>query len=180
MNVPVRMYSAIAEHTLHFHLVHKKDDSRIGYEKICKEEGKPVPDDEIGKAFEYAKGEYVFLDDEDFDAAKAEGFTTIDITDFVPYDEIDPIYFGQHVLPRPGRTAPRRSTRCSARRWRSPGSPAIATFVMRDRQHLGCLRVRDGVITLEQMYFADEVQPADGLAGRRRGRQAGARRWRSS
>ena len=65
VNVPVRMYSAIEEHKLHFHYLHTKDDSPIGYEKYCKKEDKPVPDDEIGKAFEVSKGKYVYLDDED-------------------------------------------------------------------------------------------------------------------
>src|ERR671910_105515 len=76
VNVPVRMYSGIDEHKLHFHYLHSKDDSRIGYEKVCKKEDKPVPDKEIVKAFEFAKGEYVYMTDEDFEtaAAHAEGF----------------------------------------------------------------------------------------------------------
>src|SRR5947207_12449136 len=69
VNVPVRMYSAIAEHKLHFHFVHEKDESPIGYQKICKKENKPVPDKEIVKAFEYRKGEWVHMTDEDFEAA---------------------------------------------------------------------------------------------------------------
>ena len=93
VNVPVRLYSAVSEHKLQFHFVHEKDDSPIGYQKICKKEDKPVPDEEIVKAFEYRKGEYVFMEDEDFEAAQVEGYKTIDITDFVPYEEIDPIYF---------------------------------------------------------------------------------------
>src|ERR671936_662283 len=93
VNVPVRMYSATQDHDLHFHYLHVKDDSRIGYEKVCKKEGRPVPDDEIVKAFEYEKGEYVYMTDEDFEAAETDGYKAIDITDFVPYDEIDPIYF---------------------------------------------------------------------------------------
>ena len=99
VNVPVRMYSAISEHKLHFHFVHEKDSSPIGYQKVCKAEEKPVPDDEIVKAFEFRKGEYVFMEDEDFAAAKAEGYRTIDITDFVPYEDIDPIYFAKTYLP---------------------------------------------------------------------------------
>ena len=87
VNVPVRVYSAVAEHTLHFHFVHEKDDSRIGYEKICKAEGKPVPDDEVVKAFEYRKGEFVYMSDEDFEAARVEGYKTIDVSDFVPYED---------------------------------------------------------------------------------------------
>ena len=163
VNVPVRLYSAIAEHTLHFHLVHTKDNSRIGYEKICKEEGKPVPDDEIARAFEYGRGEYVFLDDEDFDAVKDEGFRTIDISDFVPYDQIDPIYFRHTYYVGPDKGAEKVYALLREAMEKS-GLAAVASFVMRDRQHLGCLRVRGRVITLEQMYFADEVQPTDGLA----------------
>jgi DNA end-binding protein Ku len=95
VNIPVRMYSAIEEHKLHFHWLHQKDDSPIGYQKICKREDKPVPDDEVVKAFEFKKGEFVYMDDEDFEAAKVEGYKTIDIGDFVPYAEIDPIYFAR-------------------------------------------------------------------------------------
>src|SRR6187431_176844 len=89
------MYSAVQEQDLRFHFVHEKDGSRIGYVKICKAEEKPVPDDEIVKAFEHKKGEYVFMEDEDFAAAKVEGYRSIDITDFVPYEEIDPIFFAK-------------------------------------------------------------------------------------
>jgi len=166
VNVPVRLYSAVAEHTLHFHLVHTKDDSRIGYEKICKKEGKPVPDDEIARAFEYAKGEYVFLDDEDFDAAKVEGFKTIDITDFVPYEQIDPIYFRHTYFVGPDEGAGKVYALLRDA-MEDSGLAAVAKFVMRDRQNLGCLRVREGLITLEQMYFADEVHPADDLVPRK-------------
>jgi DNA end-binding protein Ku len=163
VNVPVRMYSAIEEHTLHFHMLHEKDDSRIGYEKICKTEGKPVPDDEIVKAFEYEKGEYVYLTDEDFEEAKVEGYKTIDIRDFVPYEEIDPIYFRKtyHLGPQEGAERTYALLREAMER---SGLAAIAKFIMRDRQHLGCLRVREGAITLEQMYFADEVRSLEGIA----------------
>src|SRR5947207_3339700 len=95
VNVPVRMYSAISEHKLHFHFVHEPDESPIGYQKVCKLEDRPVPDDEIVKAFEFEPGEYVFMDDEDFEAARAEGYKTIEITDFVPYEQVDPIDFAR-------------------------------------------------------------------------------------
>jgi DNA end-binding protein Ku len=160
VNVPVRMYSAIDEHDLHFHYLHVKDDSRIGYEKICKKEGKPVADDEIVKAFEYEKGEYVYMTDEDFDAAEAEGFKTIDIRDFVPYDEIDPIYFEKTYFLGPAEGAEKVYS-LLVQAMEDAGLAAIAKYVMRDKQHLGHLRVRDGVITLEKMYFADEIRPVD-------------------
>jgi len=74
VNAPVRLYSAVQEHKLHFNFVHEEDNSPIGYQKICKKEDKPVPDDEIVKGFEFRKGEYVFMEDEDFQAAKIEGY----------------------------------------------------------------------------------------------------------
>jgi DNA end-binding protein Ku len=158
VNVPVRLYSAVQEHTLHFHFIHKKDDSRIGYEKICKEEGKSVPDDEIVKAFEYKKGEFVYMTDEDFEAARVEGYKTIDIHDFVPYEEIDPIYFRHtyYIGPQEGAE---KVYALLVKAMDESGLAGITKFIMRDRQNLGCVRVRGGVLTLEQMYFADEVRP---------------------
>jgi DNA end-binding protein Ku len=160
VNVPVRMYSAISEHKLHFHWVHEKDESPIGYQKICKLEEKPVPEDEVVKAFEFEPGEYVFMEDEDFEAARAEGYKTIDITDFVPYEQIDPIYFARtyYLGPQEGGE---KVYSLLTRAMEESGLAAVAKFVMRDRQNLGCLRVRDGVITLEQLYFADEIRELD-------------------
>jgi DNA end-binding protein Ku len=163
VNVPVRMLPAIAEHKLQFHYVHAPDSSRIGYEKVCKEEGKPVPDDEIVKAFEFEKGEYVYMTDEDFEAAAAEGVKTIDIRDFVPADEIDPIYFERTYYLGPQEGA-EKVYALLARAMERSGLVAVVKYVMRDRQNLGALRVRDGVIALERMYFADEIRPADEIA----------------
>jgi DNA end-binding protein Ku len=164
VNVPVRMYSAIAEHTLHFHFLHDKDDSRIGYEKVCKKEGKPVPDEEIVRAFELDKGEYVVLTDEDFAAAAVEhGLRTIDIRAFVPYEQVDPILFRRtyYLGPQDGGE---KVYALLARAMADAQLAGVAKYVMRDRQNLGLLRVREGVITLEQMYFADEIRPADDIA----------------
>jgi DNA end-binding protein Ku len=160
VNVPVRVYSAIAEHKLHFHLVHKRDDSPIGYQKVCKKEGKPVPDREIVKGFEFGKGEYVYLEPEDFEAVRAEGYKTIDITDFVPADEIDPIYFSHtyYVGPQEGSE---RVYALLVQAMERAALTGIAKFVMRDQQHVGALRIREGVITLEQLHFADEIRPVD-------------------
>jgi DNA end-binding protein Ku len=160
VNAPVRIYSAIAEHKLHFHYLHEKDDSPIGYEKVCKKEDKPVPDDEIVKAFEYAKGKYVYMEDEDFAAAKVEGYKTIDVEAFVNYDEIDPIYFAKTYYVGPGEGG-EHVYALLARAMKESGLAAVTRFVMRDQQHLGLLRVRDGVITLEQLYFADEIRTID-------------------
>jgi DNA end-binding protein Ku len=163
VSVPVRMYSAVEEHTLHFNYVHAPDGSRIGYEKICKVEDKPVPDDEIVKAFEYEKGEWVYMADEDFEAAAAENHRTIDIRTFVPYEEIDPIFFERTYYLAP-QEAGAKVYALLVRAMERSGLAAVAKWVMRDRQNLGLLRVREGVITLERMHFADEIRPAEDLA----------------
>jgi DNA end-binding protein Ku len=155
------MYSAISEHNLHFNYIHLKDGSRIGYEKFCKAEGKPVPDDEIAKAFNWEGEEYVVMADEDFDAASAhEQGKAIEIKDFVDYDEIDPIYFERTYMLGPDEGA-ERVYALLAKAMNDSGLAAIAKYVMRDKQNLGCLRVREGLITLEKMYFADEIRPLD-------------------
>jgi DNA end-binding protein Ku len=166
VNVPVRLYSAVQEHKLRFHFVHEKDSSPIGYEKICKKEGKPVPDDEIVKAFEYQKGEYVFMEDEDFKAARVEGYKSIDIVDFVPYEDIDPIYFAHTYYVGPDRGA-EKTYSLLVKAMEDSELAGIAKFVMRDRQNLGALRIRDGVITLEQLHYADEIRDVDEIKASR-------------
>src|SRR3954468_13252782 len=163
---PGRLYRGLSQHKLHFHYVHQKDDSPIGYQKICKLEEKPVADKEIVKAFEYAKGEYVYMEDEDFEAARVEGYKTIDITDFVPYEQIDPIYFAHtyYVGPQDGAE---KVYSLLVRAMEDSELAGIAKFVMRDRQYLGALRIREGAITLEQLHFADEIRPVDEIKPKR-------------
>jgi DNA end-binding protein Ku len=163
VNVPVRMYSAIDEQDLRFHLLHEPDGSRIGFQKVCKAEEKPVPDDEIVKAFEVRKDKLVVLTDEDFAAVKSEGLKSIDISDFVPYDDIDPIYFERTYFLGP-QTGGDRVYSLLREAMERTELAAIGKYVMRDKQHLGCLRVREGVITLEKMFFHDEIRPLDDVA----------------
>jgi DNA end-binding protein Ku len=141
--------------------VHEKDDGPIGYEKVCKLEGKPVDSDEIVKAYEFEKGRFVQLTDEDFEAVQVEGVHTIDLTDFVPYDEIDPTFFAHTYLVGPQEGA-EKTYALLVRAMSESGLAGIGKFVMRNRQYLGCLRVRGTRLTLEQLHFADEVDPPAG------------------
>ena len=164
VSVPVRMTSAVSEHKLHFNFVHEPDGSPIGYEKVCKKEGKPVGDDEIVKAFEIEKGEWVYMTDEDFEAAAVDqGAKTVDIQAFVPYEEIDPVFFERTYYLEP-QEGGEKVYALLARAMEDSGLVGVAKLVMRDRQHLACLRIREGVITLERMHFADEIRATKGLA----------------
>ena len=162
VNAPVKMYSAIDEHDLELHLVHEKDGSPIGYDKVCKKEGKEVPSDEIVKAYEVEDGELVYLTDEDFEAAEEEGYRTIEMLDFVPHDEIDPIVFQRTYYLGPAEGA-EKVYALLVKAMEASGLAAVARYVFHDKQQLGVLRIRDGVITLENMYFADEIRPTDGI-----------------
>jgi DNA end-binding protein Ku len=166
VSVPVRMYSAIDEADVHFHLIHEPDGGRIGYQKVCKAENEPVPDDEIVKAYEAKKDELVVLTDEDFDAVKVEGVKTIDISDFVPYDEIDPIYFERTYFLGP-QEGGEKVYALLREAMEKTGLAAVGKYVMREKQHLGCLRIREGVITLEKMFFHDEIRPVKEIAPRK-------------
>src|SRR5919108_4583939 len=129
VNVPVRIYSAVHEHKLSFNLVHEKDDSPIGYQKICKLEDKPVPNDEIVKAYEFKKGEYVQLTDEDFAAVQVEGQHTIDLQDFVPYEDIDPVFFAHTYLVGP-QDGGEKTYALLVRAMEKSGLVGIGKFVM--------------------------------------------------
>jgi DNA end-binding protein Ku len=162
VSVPIRLFPAVREHTLHFHLVHEKDGGAIGYQKVCKKEGEPVPDDEIVKAYEWRKGEVVPLTDEDFESVRAEGVRTIEITEFVPEAEIDPLFFARSMYVG-AQAGGEKVYALLVRAMEEAELAGIAKFVLRERQHLGCLRVREGTLVLEQLHFADEIRPLDAV-----------------
>ena len=162
VNVPVAMYAAIAEQDLHFHMIHTTDDSPIGYQKVCKQEDKPVPDSQIGRAYELDDGSLVVLEDSDFEAARAEGYHAITVLDFVEYETIDPIYFERsfYLGPQDDGAAAHVYT-LLAKAMEDSGLAAVCSYIFHNREQLGCLRVRDGVLLLEKMYFANEIRDPD-------------------
>ena len=167
VNAPVRMYTAIDEHALELHLVHEKDGSRIGYQKVCKKEGREVPADEIVKAYEVDDGELVYLADEDFEAAEEESYRTIEILDFVPHEQIDSVVFQRTYYLGPAEGGEKVYS-LLVRAMDDAELSAVARYVFREREQLGCLRVRDGAIILENMYYADEIRPLEDVAPRAR------------
>jgi DNA end-binding protein Ku len=170
VSVPVRMFSATESKELRFHFLDRRDLAPIGYNKVRRDTGEHVNDDEIVRGFEVEKGRYVPLEDEDLDRLDIELTKTIDILEFVDLDEIDPIYFRKayYVLPQEGAEKPYRLL---VRALEETGKVAIAKIVIRNKQHLAALRPWNGMLLLETMYYADEVrQPeqVDGKEGLRR------------
>jgi DNA end-binding protein Ku len=163
VSIPVRMFSATSSKEVRFHFLDRRDRNPIGYDKINKETGKHVDPDDIVRGFEVQKGQFVELSDDDIDRLDVELTHSIDICDFVSLDQIDPIFFRQayYLTPQEGAEKPYRLL---VKALDATGRVAIAKVVIRNKQHLACLRPFEGVLVLETMYYADEVRDPAELA----------------
>ncbi|HZS23987.1 MAG TPA: Ku protein [Gaiellaceae bacterium] len=164
VSIPVRMFSATESKELRFHFVDRADLAPVGYDKVRKDTGEHVDPDDIVRAFELEKGRYVPLEPDDLDRLDIELTHGIDICDFVLLEEIDPIFFRQayYLLPQQGGEKPYRLLE---RALEETGRVGIAKVVIRNKQHLACLRTFDGVLLVETMYYDDEVRKPDSLDG---------------
>ncbi len=175
VSIPVRMFSATESKELRFHFVDKHDLAPVGYDKVRKDTGEHVDAEDIVRAFEIEKGRYVPLEPDDLDRLDVELTHGIDICDFVLLEEIDPIYFRQayYLLPGDGGEKPYRLLEQALE---ETGRVGIAKIVIRNKQHLACLRTVEGVLVVETMYYADEVRRPDALDGDLSWRDAGVRK----
>jgi DNA end-binding protein Ku len=158
VNIPVRLHSAVqAKERVSFRLLHKTDLSPIKYERVCQKEGEPVDWKEIVKGYEYTKGKFVVLTDEDFKAAAIESSKTIEIIDFVNADEVDARYFETpyYVVPAKGGEKAYALLREAIKR---TGMVGIGKITMRSNSlHLAGVKAVGDAIILEIMRFADEL-----------------------
>jgi DNA end-binding protein Ku len=164
VSVGVRMFPATESKELRFHFLDKKDMTPIAYEKVRRDNRKPVDTDDIVRGFEIEKGRYVEIGDEDLDRLDIELTHSIDICDFVSLEEIDPIYYRKayYLLPSTGAEKPYRLL---VRALADTGKVGIAKVVIRNKQHLACLRTYDDFLLLETMYYPDEVRSPAALDG---------------
>jgi DNA end-binding protein Ku len=162
VSIPVRMFAATESKELRFHFVEKHDLEPVGYDKVRKDTGEHVDPDDIVRAFEIEKGRFVPLEADDLDRLDIELTHGIDICDFVELEQIDPIFFRQayYLVPQSGGEKPYRLL---ARALEETGRVGIAKVVIRNKQHLACLRPVDGVLVVETMYYADEVRQPESL-----------------
>lgn len=162
VNIPVKMFTASREQELKFIMLHKKDMSQIRYAKMCKQEEKEVPWEEIVKGFEYEPGEYVVLNDEDFQKANLAKSKAIEIVDFVKESEIDPLYYTKPYFLEPEKSAGRAYALLREALFKSK-KVGIAKFVLHNREHLAVLKPYENVIVLNEMRYASEVIATDEL-----------------
>jgi DNA end-binding protein Ku len=158
LNVPVRLYSAVARRGISLRELRESDGARIRHRRVAEGTDEEVPYEKIVKAFEITPDRYVPLTKEEMAALAPEKTRAIEVQDFVDLDQIDPIYFDSPYYLGPADGA-EKAYSLLAKAMEETGKVAIARFVFRNKEHLAALRPNGGVLTLTTMRFADEVVP---------------------
>jgi DNA end-binding protein Ku len=158
VNIPVKLYNAIREERVSFHMLYDQDKSRLQRKMVSATSGKEVHPEHIVKGYEIAKDKYVVVSQEELDSVAPEESRTIDIRNFVDLDDIDPVYYDRpyYLAPAEHAARPYRLLLEAMTKTRKVG---IAKFVMRNHEYLAALRPRDGGLVLDTMHFHHEIVP---------------------
>ena len=158
LNVPVKLYSAVARRSISLREIRESDGARIRHRRVAEGTDEEVPYDKIIKAFEITKDRYVPITKDELASLDPKKTRAIEVQDFVEIAEIDPIYFDSPYYLGPADGA-EKAYSLLAQALEKSGKVAIARFVFRNKEHLAAIRPGDGVLTLTTMRFADEVVP---------------------
>lgn len=158
ISIPVKLYGAHEDKSVHFHLLHEKDGERVHNKRVCNK-GHEVEWADLVRGYEYSKGKYVVFTDEELQAAGVDSVKAVDIDSFVAYDEIDPMFFAKsyYVVPDQGGE---KAYRLLAYALEETGQIAVGKITLREKEHLATLRLADGVFVLETMHWPDEIREA--------------------
>jgi DNA end-binding protein Ku len=164
VNVPVGVYPATQDKSIHFNQFERDTTDRIRYKKVNERTGQEVQSADIVKGVDLGGGEYVILSDDELASAEPERSRFIEITDFVSLEDIDPVYYNTTYYLAPEGEPAAKAYALLRHAMQESGKVAIATFVMRNKEYLVAIRPEADVLALETMYFADEVRsPANEL-----------------
>src|SRR6266699_869373 len=156
VNIPISLYPATRKEELKFRLLRRTDLSPVNYKRVAEADGKEVPWGEIVKGYEYEKGKFIVLKDEDFQRVDLEATQTVDIEDFVDVEEIDPMFFYKpyYLEPQKGGDKAYALLRDSLKDKKKVG---VAKVVIKTREYLAGVKPEDDALVLELMHFADEL-----------------------
>jgi DNA end-binding protein Ku len=160
VNVPVRVFGATQEHDIRFHQVHRVDGGRIRMRRVCTVCGEEVPYDQLAKGYESPDGRAVILTDEDFADLPLITNREIDVLEFVPTEQVDPILFDRTYFLEPEARATKPYV-LLREALEATDRMAVVKVAMRQRETLAVLRVRERVIVLQTLLWPDEVRAAD-------------------
>ena len=158
VTVPVALYSATEDHTVSFHQLERGTSDRIRYRRINERTGKEVDYSEIVKGYEVTKGEYVVVEPEELADISPEKSRGIEIEAFVDLTEIDPVFFNKSYWLAPTDNGYAHAYHLLLRAMAETDKAGIALFVMRGKEYLTAVRASDNVLTLNTMYFPDEIR----------------------
>jgi DNA end-binding protein Ku len=156
VNVPIKLVTAASPKDVRFHQLHDTDGARINQKRVCSLDGEEVDYNHIVKGYDMGGGQYVVVEPEELASLDPEATRSIDIEEFVDLAEIDPIYFDHTYYLVPDGRAERPYALLAETMARTK-KVAIGRFVLRTKQYLAAMRVRDGVLVLSTMLYADEV-----------------------
>lgn len=159
VNVPVKLYSATEDHDVKLHQVHEKDAGRIRYQRRCEVCGQVVKYEDIDKAYDDGE-QTVVLTEEDFESLPEERSREIEVVEFVPSDQLDPIMFERSYFLGPDSKSPKAYV-LLRRTLEQTDRTAIVQFALRQKTRLGALRVRGDVLMLQSLLWDDEVREAN-------------------
>jgi DNA end-binding protein Ku len=162
VTIPVKLFTAVKTDELSFNLLHAKDEGRIKYERVCSVDGKPVPWDEIVKGYEFDKGEYVLLTDDDFKKVNPEATQSVDILQFVELDKISPMYFDKPYYLEPTKQG-RHAYALLREALANTNRVALARVVIRTKEYIAAVKPIGDALVLELMHWASEIVSPDTL-----------------
>jgi DNA end-binding protein Ku len=157
VNVPVKLYTAVKQLDIHFNQLDEKTGAHIKYKRVSEKTGKEVPYEKIVKGYEVTKGKYVTITPDELESVAPKATRTVDIEDFVDLHEIDPIFYETAYYLAPSGEGAAKAYGLLLKAMEETEKVAIGRFVMRTKEYLCAIRPYDGVLTLETMYFADEI-----------------------
>ena len=163
VSIPVRLYTASEEKDIRFNQLHAEDGARIRQKRFCAEEDVEIDLSEIVKGYEVTPGQYVILEDEDFEKVPVNTTHTIEITDFVSLEEIDPILYQKTYYLEPEEIG-LKPFALLMRALKESGRVAIAKVTLRQKEQLCSLRLYGNTIALETMFYEDEVRGTQELS----------------
>ncbi|MBE2219001.1 MAG: Ku protein [Ignavibacteria bacterium] len=157
VNIPVKLYSASQSHSLDLDMLRKGDHCQVRFARVCRDDGKEIPYQDIVKGYKYNEGDYVVLTDKDFESANVEKTHTIDIFHFVNEKEVDSVYFEKpyYLEPEKSGTKSYALLREAIKQTKKAG---LGRLVLKNREHIGLLRLYDNVIVFNQIRFFDELR----------------------
>ena len=158
VNIPVGLYPATSDKSIHFNQFEEGTSDRIRYKKVNERTGEEVPNDRIERGFDLGGGEYVILTDEELESAEPKKSRQIEISDFVGLVDIDPVFFRSSYYLAPEGEGADKAYALLRRAMADAGRIGIATLVMRNKEYLVAIRPEDDALALHTMYFSDEVR----------------------